>query len=268
MKLTTKIMLCLLIAIFGLSLAFIVGFSHSERTHYNEYSTKHYSISQDSMATVETGKFRVVRIEDDDFADFNINNDNCSFRLIPTPVGAGLAMPFLQIPESIKNCIDVSNSGDTLVVNIRMRDVLQNIESKRNNFVSGLNLTLAAEKVDIINNFHRLKTVVENFDTDTIFIRHANYVSIRSCSAKVVDYESVDILHIRGSRIGTVNVDFDQTDDYESTDSEIDVENFTGRGYRDLRNITAKTLNWTPKTKDAKLYLLIEGDTASINFKK
>jgi hypothetical protein len=267
MKLTTKIMLCLLIAIFGLSLAFIVGFSRSERTHYNEYSTKHYSISQDSMATVETGKFRVVRIEDDDFDNFYMNGDNCSFRLIPASVGASCTLP-LQIPESIKNCIDVSNSGDTLVVNIRMRDVLQNIESKRNNFVSGLNLTLAAEKVDIINNFHRLKTIVEKFDADTIFIRHANYVSIRSCSAKVVDYETVDILHIWDSRIGTVNVDFDKTDNYESTNSEIDVENLTGRGYRDLRNITAKTLNWTPKTKDAKLYLLIEGDTASINFKK
>jgi hypothetical protein len=260
-------MLCLLIAIFGLSLAFIVGFSRSERTHYNEYSTEHFSIPQDSMATVEVGKFRVVRVEDDDFADFNMNNDNCSFRLIPTPVGTGLALPFLQIPESIKNCIDVSSVDDTLFIYIRMRDVLQNIDSKRNNFVSGLNLTLAAERVDVVNNFQRLKTVVEEFDADTVAVI-ANYISIRRCRAKIVDTGTAEHLHLWDSRIGTVSVDLDVTHDYRIENSEIDVENLTGSGYNDLRTITAKTLNWKPKDVASNLHLLITGDTTTVMLKR
>jgi hypothetical protein len=267
MKLTTKIILGLLITCLGGSLAFIIGFSRSERTHYNEYSTEHFSIPQDSMATVEVGKFRVVIIEDDDFADFNMNDDNCSFRLIPSTAGAE-KKTYIQIPASIKDAINVSNSGDTLFVNIRMRDILKTVDSKPDKYVSGLNLTLLADRVDVINNFRRLKTIVEDFDADTIFIRSAEYVSIRKCRAKVIDYEEVSALHIRDSKIGTVNVDLDVTYDYIIENSEIEVENFTGSGYYDLRTFTAKTVNWTPKNADnANLHLSING-AATVTFKR
>jgi hypothetical protein len=254
MKLTTKIMLCLLIVFFGFSLAFIVGFSRSERTHYNEYSTKHYSIPQDSMATVETGKFRVVRIEEDDF-DNIIINDECSFRLISASVGAG---GVLQIPESIKDCIDISHSNDTLVINIRINDYV----------VSGLNLTLAAERVDIVNNFQRLKTVVEGFDTDTIFIRSAGYISICRCQAKVLDYDEVSNLNVKECEFDAVNIDLDKTS-YQISDSKIKVENLTGRGSHSVNQPISDpiTVNWIPKTEDAALNIKFSGDSARIDIK-
>jgi hypothetical protein len=270
MKLTTKIILGLLITFFVGSLAFIIGFSRSERRFYRGSGPQSITFPQDSIATVETGKFRVVRIEDDDFDNFYMNGDNCSFRLIPSTAVAE-KNPYIQIPASIKDAIDVSNYGDTLTITVKMIDLAQKfgIQGQRPPHIfAGLNITLMAEKVDVINNFPELPIIVDGCIADSIIIRKSDVARINNCKAKIVDNGNIGNLYIDNSRIEVLNVDLDIIYNWQVHDSEIGVENLTGSGHHRViqRKTEAKIVNWVPKSENARLDVELFADTVAVRF--
>ncbi|MDR2385079.1 MAG: hypothetical protein LBD80_05380, partial [Tannerella sp.] len=134
MKLTTKIVTGIILSIFILSLAFITGFSFTDRKNYRRTNVSVINIPRDSKTGIDTEPYRTIVLERDKYEQERIYHyiaeENCGLFL--NPVTAEAEKNKLFIPDALLDFISVKTCNDTLTVNPTWHGYSRNQLSIRN----------------------------------------------------------------------------------------------------------------------------------------
>jgi len=273
MKLTTKIIFGIILSIFAVSLIFIIGFSFSDRIHYqHRIISNKISISQDNPIGLDINPFNVVVIEDDmKFGQVDVissSSDECSLTLYPISSGKENKLFF---PEALYSCIDAKTNDDTLKIIINFDELRKKYNVINHEYFSGINFNLFTSRVNIINNVARFCIKVENIETDSIKIVSSGDILIESCKAIIIEPvmdNSRRKLDVKNSVAKEIHLDLDGLRNWNLEECNIEIQNLTGSGRHNItldRNKAGK-INWYPKDEDAELNIKVQGDTAQIVF--
>ena len=292
MKLTTKIIIGIILSIFVISLLHIIIYSFTDRKNYRmTIRNKSISIPDASKPCFDVKPYRVFIFSLEQQADdeikyyYMLNNENCGLFINPAPEKE--KENTLVIPETLNDFISTQIKSDTLIVKInfeelRKKHLIQDEEFekiKRTTIrygiaVSGLNLYLHSSNVNIINNLNGLRTEVKNIETDSIIIYSSGQIAIDSCKAILINPVPGKGFTLTNSSAKILNIDLDLIKGtWKEENNTINIKNYTGSRDNHEMNIKQdigskdEVINWLPKNKDAKLKINLKGDTAQIRFK-
>ena len=278
MRLTTKIILGIILSILIVSLLFIIGFSFSERGNYDNPYSHEISIPQDNPVGINVESYRVIVLEEDKagivleekvngimhiFLSYSKNNS-----LTLNSITSGEENK-LFIPEALYDLISAKTDNDTLTIQIKTYELRKKYSKeggKEYMSFSGINFCLYTSNVDIINHLDNFSTQVINIETDSMKIVSNGDVLIESCKVIGIDpdmYKNYSKLTVKNSVVQTIYIDLDYIRNLDIEGCDIEVENITGSGKHNIkqhRNETGK-INWYPKNKDAVLSITLPGDT-------
>jgi len=283
MRLTTKIVIGIILSLLLLCLTLIIGYSFTDRKNYqgNYYSMQSIDIPQTDKTEVDLESYRVVVFMEQ-------TNDKSRFSTWYSSQANGLFIQTateknkLVIPEALKNFVSTQTNEDTLTVKIKMDEFLElygykdeafekgtKSGSKESITISGLSIRLHTENVNVINKLRGIKTQIDNLETDSIKIYASGEIVIDACKANVIEPLSRQKLSVTNSSAKAINLDLDQVSNWSIKDCDIEVQNMTGskRSYYITLTETEKSkINWAPKNKDAELNIRIKGETATISY--
>ena len=279
MRLTTKIIIGIILSIFILSILTIIGFSFSDRKNYNTSHNRSMIIPQKNKIALTNEPFKVIVIETEEpdsentYYYFFSNKENGLFINPATTVDDENK---LFAPESFTGCISAHTNNDTLILKIKLdelrrkygiideKDVKIRPHSRFYVTVTGLNLYWNMSNVDVINKLNGLQTRISNLETDSIKINSLGDVTIDYCKASVIEPVTKQQLTISNCTAQVLNFDLDRLNNWKTESCNIKVTNFTGSKNANLKydNSVRGTLNWIPKNKDGEVTLTIKGETS------
>lgn len=271
MRLTTKIVLGIILGIFLLALGFIVGFSFTDRKNYS-YRLDN-GISQENKIEIDVAEFKTVWLDyEPQQHDYNIHLDG---KIRIRPIQAAGENNKLSLSEELKSYTSIISSNDTLIIRINLTPIYEKYNFSKKEYiysvVDNVDFELTTNAVDIINNLSGIKIDVKDIKTNNIKFDTSGDIRIDACEAKQLSpfmRSYYKTLEIENSKITNLNIDCDQIGNWTVKNCDIEVENLTGSNYSNaqLPKSEAKVMNWFPKNKDAKLEITLYGDTARIVF--
>ena len=269
MRLTTKIILSIIMSIFLISLTFIIGFSFTDRKNYNHSNVASIDLPQDNMTGIELPSLKTILIDE---IPFESNNhlygitDKCSIFFDSIPANSSPGMLF--IPSVLKDYISFNASNDTLTVKLNLRDLGNKYRSDEYAFhsISGVNLYFTISNLDIISNIQLIPVNIKNIDTDSIKINSRGDIWIDSCKVQLIDPRIMDnyrSLKVTNCNIKRITIDMDNIRNWNIENCVVEEEFFTGseRHNMFLHRNDSGTKKWMPKNKNARLNIEIQGDT-------
>jgi len=276
MRLTTKIIIGLIVSIFLLSFCVIIGISFINTDNYERRSNVYTSkISQENLVALDIDiPFQTIFM--DEVQNRLIEKrPNLSVSIRYSPVTNPEDQNQLFLPEELLKFVDTESSNDTLFIRVKMDAIYdQYAENSKGNyiFIDGFNFFVYAKEVDVVSNLERIKVDVRNLITDKIRIQIRGSIEIDSCKANRLEpylngYRRSFLL--KNSSVNELKIDLDQIgSSWKVENCEIEVENLTGSGKHSVvqPKSEAKIMNWLPKNKDAQLTVTLYGDTARIEF--
>ena len=267
MRLTTKIILGIILAINLLSLILIIGFSFSDMKDADLAGRNDIYISRENT-NIELPSFKTIVIEGSDRYNFYFGSD-CNIYFEPIKEEHNTDM--ISIPEELKDFISIQNSDDTLRV---MLDIVAIGEKYRNrskldNIISGINIHFNTPKTDIINKISMLPLTVKNIEANNINISSSGDINIIDCKTHVVN-PHLDLpnkkLFIKNSEVKKLNLDLDNISKWTLENCKIEEAYMTGSEVFRIShgNNDIGTINWAPKNKNAELNIKIQKEPKRI----
>ena len=272
MRLTTKIVFGIILSIFFISLAFIIGFSFSDRKHYSYRSNiQVIKLSQDNVTGIELGTFKTIVIDEIPYESKNHyyiqdNYGSINFDSIPEKGKPDM----LFVPESLKDFVVINTSDDTLTIKLNMPELEKKYKSDdyKETDISGMNMYLSTAKTDIINKLH-LPVNIKNIEIDSIRISSNGSIFIDSCKAQFIEpflKARHQTLSMTNCDVKRINLDCDHVRNWNIENSNIEEKHITGSDNHNItlhRNESGK-IKWFPKNDKAELNIKIPGDTTEI----
>ena len=277
MKLTTKIVLGIIISIFLLSFVFIIciSFIDKENDMFNPNS-RFKSISQENIISVDIEPFKTVFI----YEELEQKRRNIF------PGGTVTLQPVINeneknkilLPEELLKFTGITSSNDTLFIWLKMDEVYEQHEESISAIekrgmayaLDGFNFYLHTNLVDIVCDIDKIKIDIQNIKTDIINVRSFGEISIDSCQANLIETYSRHwkTTLIKNSKVKELSIDLDVIKNWKTEGCEIEILNLTGSGKHSVlfTENTTKVTNWIPKNKEAQLMVTLHGDTARIVF--
>ncbi|MDL2304634.1 hypothetical protein LJC72_04760 [Bacteroides sp. OttesenSCG-928-D19] len=278
MRLTTKIIIGIILSVFTISLMFIIGFSFTGRKHYQRTSNVNkIDLPQDNKTNITITPSRVFVFECDKYN----TEDDYSFAFITHECGLHVTRATTEeeenkliIPEALSDFISTNTQRDTLFIRIKTNELVKKYkEDKKHTFFTGVNLHLHTTNTRIINKIEGLTTEIRSIETDSITIVSHENIQINSCKADFVEATvnyRYKLLVISDCHIQKLHLDLDKKIDRNiaGNNNNIIETSISGSNNHEFRydpNNFGK-ITWQPKNKDASLNLIIKGDTTQISF--
>ena len=268
MRLTTKIILGIILSIFTITLTAIIGLSFN----YNRSNFININLPQDNMIGIELASFKTILID-----EIHLNSNERNYGLTNMcniffdSVPADKKPDMLFIPDVLEEFISTNTSNDTLTVKLNLPDLDKKYrtEEHRFHYISGVNLYFKISKLDIVNNAQSLPVIIKNIETDSIRVVSNSNIVIDYCKALFIEprllanYRS---LRVTNSDVKRINLDMDNIRNWNIENCNVEEEFLTGSGQQRIiqHPNESGTINWAPKNKDAKLNIEIQGDTTQI----
>lgn len=277
MRLTTKIVIGIILLIFILSISFIVIFSFTDRRNYNTYYDSGVSISKEKMIVKEVKPYKTIKL---DVSPEEQRYMRLIGELRIEPITNESERNKISIPEELSEFTEIDSSGDTLIIRISSYERIYEkflYEKKKSEMIirvlSGVTILAHTDVVDVLNNSGGINVNVSNIETDSIKINTRSEINIQNCKSNFVEplmNNGYEMLRIRNSQIRELNINLDIIWNWEVLDCDVERENLIGSGHHSTRMIKSKDRNvnvyWLPKNKDARLQVTFEGDTAQVTF--
>ena len=271
MRLTTKIVFGIIPSIFFISLAFIIGFSSSDRKNHSFRSNIYiFELPQDNMTGIELGAFETIIIDEIPYkgSRYYIQENYGSINFDSIPEKGKPDMLF--VPESLKDFVVINTSNDTLTIKLNMPELEKKYKSDdhKETDISGMNMYLSTAKTDIINKL-RLSVNIKNIEIDSIRISSNGSIFIDSCKTQFIEpflKAHHQTLSITNCNVKRINLDFDHIRNWNIENSNVEEQYITGGGNHHIalhRNESGK-IKWIPKNDKAELNIKIPSDTTDI----
>ena len=286
MRLTTKIVIGIILSLLLLCLTLIIGYSFTDRKYYKMESLGHSIwMPQSDKTGINIEPYRVIVLAlelTDSISKYHYNFYHNGSYLFIQPASSIEEQNKLFFPEVLKEFTSITNRHDTLTVKLKMDKVREKFsareESDKSQRITGrrfivpvinLKLYLHSSNVHVINRLNDINTNINNLEADSIKIYSSGEISIAGCKANVIEPESKRQLNVFNSSAKVINLDLDQVSNWSIKDCDIEVQNMTGskRSHNITLTGTEKSkINWAPKNKDAELNIRIKGETATISY--
>lgn len=272
MRLTTKIIIGIILGIFAISLALIIGFSFTEPRNYSNNRTD-FDLSETEKKIVDIGNFETLVLDIEGLNNTGITNPYGELSVLPLDRASEEA-PKIELPKGMADHLITQFSGDTLYLTIDVEGLEKSIRigefDKYHSSIEGLSLTIYSHSTDVINKAPRISTRIEGMEADEIKVSSRGSIRIKDCTAKTIRPRTTShaSLLLENSRVGTLYIDLDEIRNWTVKNCDIAVENLTGSSEHSVLQpkSEAREVNWIPKTKDAKLHVTLRADTARIVF--
>lgn len=274
MRLTTKIILGVILSIFLIAIIFIVGFSFSERKNYQRPYTTTTKIPQDNLTGISVEPYRVILFEventdPDNKYPYGFAGDINGIFL--NPITTPDEENKLFIPGALRDFISAQTLNDTLHIQLKITDLCEKYKEENKNIYlfSGIRLQLNTSTVDYVNKESGINTFVSHIETNRIKINSSGGVHIDSCKAEVIDpviSSNYNRLTVTNCIAGKIYLDLDRGNHWNIENNNIEEQILTGsktHGITHHKNESGK-ISWQPKNKEAKLNVTIQGDTTQI----
>ena len=281
MRLTTKIIIGIILSIFLLTLLHIIVYSFTDRRNYKRTSPERESIKipEAGRAGIPIEPGRVVVLELDQSSEYNYYLRNEDNGLFIQPAAASGDENTLFIPESLKDCVSHQTNNDTLIVKLNMDKVREKYAAQAETptkkvaggsvhfqYVSGVNMYMHVSNVHVINKMHDTQVFIKNMTTDSILIQSFGKIRLESCKANVIEPYSSQIT-LTNCVAKSLTLDLDRLNEWKIDNCDIEKRIYTGsrRNHRittDANDVAAIT--WLPKNKDAELSLIFKGEAVQI----
>ena len=270
MRLTTKIILGIILSVFIISLTFIIGFSFTDRK--NQKQSNVIDLPQGNLIGIELASFKTILIDEIQLESNGYNyglSDKCNIIFDSVPANPNPEMLF--IPGVLKEFIAVYTSDDTLMIKLNVPDLGEKFRTDAYRFqvISGINLHFNISKFDIVNKAQLLSIVMKNIETDSMKVASNSNIFIDSCKVLCIEPQFLNnyrSLKISNCDVKRINLDLDNMWNCNIESCNIEEEYITGsRTHSITQNKNeASTINWNPKEKDAELNIKIQGEPAKI----
>ena len=286
MRLTTKIIIGIIMSFFILSLLLIIGYSFTDRKNYRRsFPESAIKIPQENKTCINLEKYKVIILEvelSDTERSYYCYFPNEENGLFISPATTGDEENKLFFPEALNDFIYTQINNDTLTVKIKIDEVRENFgiingalekrEISRFMYgysISGFNLHLHTLNVNVINNTD-IETQIRNMKTDSIKIYSTGEITIDSCFANVIEPSSKRKLTVTNSIAKSIYLDLDIVNDW-NIDNDSDIDAYFFSGSKKSNNISLRSdyrgkIIWQPKNTDAEFNIKIKGNAAEINF--
>lgn len=279
MKCTTKIVLGIIVAIFTLSIIFIIyaaiWYNGDERNYFPEYyGTLSYQIPQGDVTTYDLDSFQVLRFE-------TVSGDGYSGRMLKGELIVRSQISEtdknqLVVPSAISRYINMEAVGDILKIRVDREAILELYKDsidKKYESLTGLDMSLylSDRNVKIMNTIPYINVFVDSLNADMVdMLVESGKIKVKSSKITHLRTQAhrYGSFLLQQSEIDTLTLDLDNINGWTITDSRIEVENLTGSGYHNVQQSKreSKVFNWIPKNKDAKLNMSVS-DTLQVVFK-
>lgn len=296
MRLTTKIIIGILLSMLLIPLFLIIVFSFTDRKYYSRSYANNIEIPQENQTAIPLDSFQTLVIEEvpaetenalpgyglsnECYAYFapisgehiqdTLNQPDNGSRHLP-PASSDKASNTLYVPEALAAFISFQTANDTLRVRLNLPDMVRKHQTKDTHFVSiaGIRLHFDLAKINVINHLQSLPIRLKNIETDSIRVNSSGDIQMDSCKAQVIEpiirtgYKKLTVKHCEAQKIF---LDLDLLQNWNVEHCRIEGEYITGskkHNIRQHRNETG-TINWQPKNKEAQLNVTFQGDTTQI----
>jgi hypothetical protein len=286
MRLTTKIILGIILSIFLLSLLHIIGYSFTDRKHYQRsLPDRTINIPQANKIGINIEPYQVIMLEleqSDSERRYFYNYTSIENGLFIHPAATADEENKLFLPDALKGFFSTQTSSDTLIIKIKMDEVKEKygMIDETNMIVvrgisygisfSGFNLYLHTTSVNVVNKLNNLQTRISNMETENIKIYSSGEITVDSCKATIIEPNSNRKVTVTNSISQALNLDLDRISNWDiENNCDIDVIYYTGskRNHNiSLRSDDRGKIVWQPKNDDAELLLRFKGDSARISY--
>ena len=274
MRLTTKIIIGIILSILLISMAFIASLSFSDKKNFKRSSSYNVELSQNNITGIELSSFNTIVIDEVPYESeeykYYISND-CHVYFDSITEKDDPDMMF--IPESFKDFVLTDFHGDTLKIKLDKHGIGNKYKSEehRHHSILGLNISFRVSKIDIINNVQNLSVNVSNIETDSIKIISYDDIIIKSCKAQYIapilktNHKKLEITNSEAKR---VNLDIDDIRNWNIENCNIEEQYITGSRKHHITQHRKESgiINWIPKNNNAELNINVKGDTTQIIF--
>lgn len=264
MRLTTKIVLGIILSIFIGAIAFIVALSFVDKTSFDRDLLV---LDSKDLTSIRVAPYHTVKLEMPD----------PEARMAAMPVGTiSFKRPSSQdqktklfMSKELGKSTIVKVVNDTLFVSIDWQKLkeLRFPQSKASS-IAGINYMIYSDNVDFINSIPTMKTEINGLDAQYIRVNSEGSVKVESCTVDKLESAKGD-LNLKNNKLKQLNLDLDEIYNWKVENCQIDEENLSGGKKHYIRTPRSETkaLNWHPKNKDAKLSIELSADSARLEFK-
>ena len=275
MRLTTKIVLGIIISLFLLSFGAIIIISFIDEKFKENSNLYTPDISQKNIIPVNVEPFQTVWIDQVQIQDALNVFLRGTIRL--KPVINPDEKNKLFLPEELLRFTDIISSNDTLIIRLKVDELYEQYVTSRVPkhlfcVIEGFNFFIHTNTVDVISDMVGMQVDVRNIKTDKIKIQANSAIAIDSCQTNLIAPRMRNSPYqflLTNSQVKELNIDLDQMGDtWTIKNCDIEVENLTGSNKHSvsLPKGEANIMHWMPKNKDAQLTVTLYGDTASVEF--
>lgn len=278
MRLTTKIILGIILFVFVASIAFIVGFSFTDRGKYKD-ETKFFSVNQHSSMMLNLPSYSAICVDYDTctFDEKSLPSNVFAFGDITIlPARSDDQSHLLFFPKEMKNFINTKVENDTLFIIIDKFQLAKTIESKGKigkpgAILDDVNFTIYVKNPNIENRIFSINTNIQKINSKFIKASGNGAVYISSCISEKMEILQNNIT-LSNCKIKQLNFALNKHRESELKirNCQIDEENISSENTCSVQKSqlgNPKVLNWYPKNKKAKLNIELSGDSTQIVFK-
>ena len=264
MKLTTKIIIGIILSIFIIPILLIISFSFTDRVNSRKFNSLP-DISQETMQKKEVTPYKVISLDVEPMKYFYLTGS-----LQIRPAKSEDERNKILLPQDLSDIFSFHTSGDTLIINMDANESFYQKyygDEKRNERIlrqlPGFNLTAyTTQSVDVVSNSGGIQIDIRDIDTDHIKVNTRSDIRMENCKSNTVEPLVVDAynksVHFKDCKINELNIDLDFMNNWSIGNCDTKVENLTGsRDYTEahFRKTDANEVNWYPKNEKARLNL-------------
>ncbi|SBV97940.1 hypothetical protein [uncultured Dysgonomonas sp.] len=276
MRLTTKIVLGIIAAVFLSAIGYICYLSLSY-----DGEKKTGLILKEETAGIDISGQKVIEIYADTIPMKDGRGNKDRYYVIfdghinIQPVTNEGEKGKLEIPEQLKEYLEISTLHDKTILRVKTAELLADHYKNEIPYpaaIRGLNITVYADScVDIRSRVDGLRANVQGLKAGSINIDILRGdLNIENCEADIItpiirDWGS---FVMKNSKTKVFNADLDYLQNWRIEQCDIDTENLTGSGNHNiiLPASECRVMNWNPKNEKASLNVSLGSDTARVVF--
>jgi hypothetical protein len=272
MRLTTKIVLGIIAAVFLIATGYICYLSLS----YDGEKETGVMLTGETTGIDISGQ-KVIEIYADTIPK---NYQRRNFVLFDglisiQPVTKEEDKGMMYMPKQLKEYMEITTLHDRIILHVKTAELLADHyknEIPEPTLIRGVNFTIYTDSsINVISRLCYLKALAQNLKVESISIDLLRAdLYIENCEADTITPAIRDwgSFVMKNSRTKVFNADLDYLFDWRIEQCDIDAENLTGSGNHNvvIPATECRVMNWNPKNEKASLNVSLGSDTARVVF--
>ncbi|WP_029906818.1 hypothetical protein [Prevotella sp. 10(H)] len=276
MRLTTKIVLGIIIAVFVIAISYICYTS----LNYDENMKRGFSLGEE-MVEMDVLAQGAVEIRSEIFSEeYRKKHDMSDFykccdgniEIKQSNDKAQIGKIF--VPKKLKEYVSYSTENKKLIIDVKIQSLIDDLQEseEKESYINDMNFIVYVDSlVNVSSNITGIRASAKDLDAREINLDVTGAdLEIINCTADIVRplIRNWGRFTMKDSKTAALDIDLDHLHNWTIDKCDIDTENLTGSRdyYINLPKSECKVMNWNPKNENASVRVTLGSDTAKIMF--